>query len=37
MYHTIAFAAERLIDLEVSRKQPLEQVLIKAETRPRAD
>jgi hypothetical protein len=36
MYHTITFAAGRLVDLEVSRKQPLERVLIKAEIRLRA-
>jgi hypothetical protein len=36
MYHAITFAEERLVDLEVSCKQPLDQVLIRAETRLRA-
>jgi hypothetical protein len=28
MYHTIEFAEEFVVDLEISRKQPLERVLI---------
>jgi len=35
MYHTIIFAAARLVDLEVSPKQPLERVLLQAKTRVR--
>ena len=30
MYHTIKFRTECLVDLEVSRKQPLERVLIRS-------
>jgi hypothetical protein len=36
MYHTLEFAAEFMVDLEVSRKQPLERVLIRRGTRVRA-
>lgn len=36
MYHTIEFTVESLIDLEISRKQPLEQLLIRKGTRVRA-
>jgi hypothetical protein len=36
MYHTVEFAAEFMVDLEVSRKQPLERVLIRRGTRVRA-
>jgi hypothetical protein len=36
MYHTIEFAAEFMVDLEVSRKQPLERVLVRRGTRVRA-
>jgi hypothetical protein len=36
MYHTIEFAVELAADLEISRKQPLERVLIRKGTRARA-
>ncbi len=36
MYHTIHFAAEYVIDVEVSRRQPLERMLIRAGTKLRA-
>jgi hypothetical protein len=36
MYHTVEFAVEFMVDLEVSRKQPLERVLIRRGTRVRA-
>lgn len=36
MYHTLEFAVESMVDLEVSRKQPLERVLIRRGTRVRA-
>jgi hypothetical protein len=36
MYHTIKFIATLQVDLEVSSKHPLEQMLIEAETRLRA-
>jgi hypothetical protein len=36
MYHTLEFAVEFMVDLEVSRNQPLERILIKRGTRTRA-
>jgi len=36
MYHSIDFAGEYMIDVEISRRQPLERVLIRAGTRLRA-
>jgi len=36
MYHTITFLVNRLFDVEVSSKQPLERVLIRPGTRLRA-
>ena len=36
MYHILEFAVEFMVDLEVSRKQPLERVLIRRGTRVRA-
>jgi len=36
MYHTINFAGEYMIDVEISRRQPLERMLIRAGTRLRA-
>jgi hypothetical protein len=32
MYHTIRFTVKRPLDLEISRKQPLERVLVQADT-----
>ncbi len=36
MYHMIEFAVEFMVDLEVSRNQPLERMLIRRGTRARA-
>jgi hypothetical protein len=36
MYHTLEFAVEFMVDLEVARNQPLERMLIKRGTRTRA-
>jgi hypothetical protein len=36
MYHTLEFNAELTIDLEISRKQPLERLRIRQGTRRRA-
>jgi hypothetical protein len=36
MYHTIEFGIEFMVDLEVSRNQPLERMLIRRGTRARA-
>jgi hypothetical protein len=36
MYHTIEFAGEFMIDVEISRRQPLERVLIQGGSRLRA-
>ena len=36
MYHSIEFITELLLDLEISRKKPLERTLIEAGTRLRA-
>jgi len=36
MYHTIEFAVESVVDLEISAKQPLERVLLRKGTRVRA-
>ena len=33
MYHVIEFADDFLVDLEVSRKQPLERILVRGGTR----
>jgi len=35
MYHTVEFAGEFMIDLEISRRQPLERMLIRAGTQLR--
>jgi hypothetical protein len=36
MFHTIEFAGELIVDLEVSRKQPLERLVIRRGARLRA-
>ena len=36
MYHTLEFAVEFMVDLEVSRNQPLDRMLIRRGTRARA-
>lgn len=36
MYHTLEFAVEFMVDVEISRKQPLERVLVRKGTRVRA-
>ncbi len=36
MYHTLEFAIEFMVDLEVARNQPLERMLIRRGTRARA-
>jgi hypothetical protein len=36
MYHTLEFAVEFMVDLEVARNQPLERMLIRRGTRARA-
>ena len=36
MYHTLEFAVEFMVDLEVARNQPLERMLIRRGTRTRA-
>ena len=36
MYHTLQFAVEFMVDLEISRKQPLERALVRRGTRVRA-
>ncbi|HEV3119150.1 MAG TPA: hypothetical protein VGY58_18995 [Gemmataceae bacterium] len=36
MYHTIQFRVERKIDIELSRKQPLERMLVKVDACLRA-
>ena len=36
MYHTIEFTVESVVDLEISRKQPLERLLIRKGTRLQA-
>jgi hypothetical protein len=36
MYHTLQFSVEFMVDLEISRKQPLERVLVRRGTRVRA-
>jgi hypothetical protein len=36
MYHILEFAVEFMVDVEISRKQPLERVLVRRGTRVRA-
>jgi hypothetical protein len=36
MYHTIEFATELVVDVEISRKQPLERALIRTGARRQA-
>jgi hypothetical protein len=36
MYHMLEFSAELTVDLEISRKQPLERLIIRKGTRRRA-
>ena len=36
MFHTIQFAGDLVLDLEISRKQPLERLLVRGGSRVRA-